>query len=192
MPTGRLRNWRTPESNRLRHPGRLAVHCSLLLILLLPLAGCRSEQEGDFVIYLLQGRQSGVDILGKNADQLTLQKQPLLTSQDITRYDPFSHAIELTDEAYRRIQALFQTPVKTDGIPFVVTIGKTPIYAGAFWTPLSSLSFDGVVILQPMDPSGNAIRIELGYPSPEAFTGSDPRADPRILHSLKQDGKIKE
>jgi hypothetical protein len=192
MLTGRHRNCSTPEPLSLQHLGRLAVHCGLLLILLLCLAGCRAEPEDDFAIYLVKGQLSGVDTLGKSADQLALEDQPLLTSRDIVGYDPSLHEIELNNEAYHRIQAVFPTPVKTDGIPFVVAIGKEPLYAGAFWTPLSSLSFDGVVILQPMDPSGNAIRIELGYPGPEAFTGSDPRADPRILHSLKRDGKVKE
>ena len=82
-------------------------------------------------------------------------------------------------------------PVKVDGIPFVVCVGEQPIYAGAFWTPLSSLSFDGVVIMQPFDTDGTTIRIVLGYPGQDAFTGSDPRADDRVMKALEAAGKLK-
>jgi hypothetical protein len=99
--------------------------------------------------------------------------------------------LELTDAAYRRIQALFVTPVKVSGLPFVVCVGAERIYTGAFWTPLSSLSYDGVVILQPLSTDTKHIQIELGYPAPEAFTGNDPRADPRITHALEVAGKFK-
>ena len=130
-------------------------------------------------------------MLGQDPASLPRQEQPILTTRDITCYNLSQHEIELTDNAYRRIQQLFSTPVKTDGIPFVVTVGEIPIYTGAFWTPLSSLSYNGIVIMQPMEPGGNLIQIELGYPGPDFFGGIDPRSDPRILDALQQSGKIK-
>jgi hypothetical protein len=187
MSTGRQRNWQRHKPLTIWHSARLL----LLLFLLLSLAGCKVEPQDDFAIYLVRGQLSGVDILGQPVDQLALEEQPLLTSLDIVSYDPSSHEIKLTGKAYQRIQAVFPMPVKTDGFPFVVTVGNEPVYAGAFWTPLSSLSFDGIVILQPMGPMSHLIRVELGYPNPEAFTGSDPRSDPRVLNSLEKAGKIK-
>ena len=106
-------------------------------------------------------------------------------------YSGKRHEIELTTEAYERIQQIFTQPVSVRGIPFVVCAGSDRIYAGAFWTPLSSISFDGVAIYQPFDPDRRVIRIALGYPTPEAFTGEDPRSDPRILQSLEAAGKLK-
>jgi hypothetical protein len=98
--------------------------------------------------------------------------------------------MELTATAYRRIQELFPIPVKVNGIPFMVTVGSEPIYAGAFWTPLSSLSFDGVVIMQPFSPDETVIQIALGYPGSDATTRGDPRSDPRVMEALRAAGKL--
>jgi hypothetical protein len=154
------------------------------------LAGCHSSPADEFSIYLLQDQLSGVDVLGQDLSDLPRQEQPVLTSRDIVRYNPSRNEIKLTGDAYRRIQLLFSTPIKTDGIPFVVTLGETPIYAGAFWTPLSSLSYNGIVIMQPMEPGSNIIRLEQGYPGPDFFSGADPRVDPRIIDALQRSGKI--
>jgi hypothetical protein len=35
------------------------------------------------------------------------------------------------------------------------------------------------------------IKITLGYPGPEAFTGDDSRVDARIMRALKAAGKLK-
>ena len=88
-----------------------------------------------------------------------------------------------------RVRALFEPPVPTGGVPFVMTANGERIYAGAFWTMLSSLSYDGVVILDPLPLSSvmpGDLRITLGYPAPELFTGEDPRSDPRILEALER------
>ncbi|MDH4209321.1 MAG: hypothetical protein OEV76_10635, partial [Anaerolineae bacterium] len=86
---------------------------------------------------------------------------------------------------------LFTLPVEVRGIPFVVCVGTDRIYAGAFMTPASSISFDGVVILEPFDVERHVISIALGYPSPEAFTGKDPRSDLRVSESLQALGVLK-
>ena len=75
---------------------------------------------------------------------------------------------------------------------FVVTVDREPIYYGAFMSLYFSRTYDGVVILwPPMDEDGRTIRIQLGYPGPDFFAGKDPRADSRILASLKRAGKLK-
>ena len=124
-------------------------------------------------------------------NQLDIEARPIISSADIISYDETNHTIELTQEAFTRVQQIFPMPVKVDGIPFVVCVGEERIYTGAFWTPLSSLSYDGVVIMQPFGTTGTVIQISLGYPSQDFFTGKDPRTDPRIMKTFGQEKKLK-
>ena len=124
-------------------------------------------------------------------NDLELQEEPILSVDDIITYSKNTHEIEVAAEAYERIQQLYSLPVEVRGMPFVVCVGRDPVYAGAFWTLASSLIFDGVVICQPFDRDEQVIRIELGYPTSEAFRGEDPRSDSRILQSLEAAGKLK-
>ena len=114
-----------------------------------------------------------------------------MSAMDFITYSRETHEIELSAEAYERIRELFVLPVQVQGIPFVVCVGTDRIYAGAFMTPASSISFDGVVILEPFDVDRHVISIVLGYPAAEAFTGKDPRSDPRVFQSLQALGKLK-
>ena len=155
------------------------------------ISGCWSVKEDHFAIYLLAEDIPATDLSQLDISQVHLESEPIISSEDVVVYDNTSHTIELTQAAYARLLEIFPMPVKVTGSPFVICIGKERIYAGAFWTPLSSLSYDGVVILQPMDTTKTTIQIALGYPVPDVFTGEDPRADPRIIKSLKQDKKLK-
>jgi hypothetical protein len=150
-----------------------------------------SELPSDFAIYLLKEEIPSSELAKTDLAALTLQETPLLSTEGIVSYDQETHAIELTPEAYMYIQDLFSTPVGVSGFPFVVAVGDERIYAGAFWTPASSLSFDGVVIMEPFGEEGNVIYISLGYPGLDFYTGKDPRADPRILDALQAAGKLK-
>jgi hypothetical protein len=163
----------------------------LCLVLILGISGCGTHRTGDFAIYLLAADISSAEAAKTDLNALTPQNQPIITSADLVSYDKDSHEIVLTQAAFQRIQRLFPTPVRVDGIPFIVCVGDERIYTGAFWTPLSSLSYDGVIILQPFDTKNPRIQISLGYPSPEAFTGVDPRADTRVLGALERAGKLK-
>ncbi len=162
-----------------------------ILVIALVTAGCQPGESGDFAIYLLAQDVASVELAKVDLDQLALEEGPIISAEDIVTYDQTTHEIELTQAAYARIQQIFPLPVKVDGIPFVVCVGEQPIYAGAFWTPLSSLSFDGVVIMQPFETDGTTIRIVLGYPGPDAFMGRDPRADERVMKALQAAGKLK-
>jgi hypothetical protein len=163
---------------------------SLLLITLLLLAfpGCQSSKNEKFAIYLLAQDISATKLSQDGINQLTLNSDPFISSDDIISYDTTNHVMELTQTAYTRVQ---QMPVKVDGIPFVVCVGTERIYMGAFWTPISSLSYDGVVIMRPVEAKPTTLQIALGYPAPDFFTGNDPRADSRIINALEQDKKLK-
>lgn len=144
-----------------------------------------------FGIYLLVEDRPATQVTSGDLISLELQDRPLISIDDIVFYDGESHEMELSAAAYGRVQALFTLPARVDGIPFVVRVGDEPIYAGAFWTPLSSLSYDGVTIMQPLGDQDDMIRLALGYPSPIVFTGQDPRADPRIIEALSKADKLR-
>jgi hypothetical protein len=142
-------------------------------------------EPGEFSIYLPAPRVA--------ADQLTaleaieLEQEPIVAGNDIIVYDWLMHEIELTAAAYERVG---QLEVPVDGTPFVVCLGREPVYVGAFWPLYSSLTFDGVVITVPLT-DGHTVQIALGYPSPSFFAGEDPRSDPSIWQSLERAGKLK-
>ena len=110
---------------------------------------------------------------------------PILSADDVVSYDWATHEMTLTDAAYERLARL-RVPV-APGIPFVVCVGREPIYRGEFWSSFSSATFDGIVIDVLPATDKQPVRIQLGYPeSPDLFTGEDLRADPRIFQSLKE------
>ena len=75
--------------------------------------------------------------------------------------------------------------------PFVVTVDRTPVYAGTFMAAWFSRSADDVVILWPsMELGDRTFRIQLGYPGAGQFTGTDPRSDGRVLDALERAGKL--
>jgi hypothetical protein len=166
---------------------------SVLLITIIGLAfsSCQTDNGNQFAIYLLAQDIPAAKLSQIDINQLILQNKPILSQDDILTYDKAGHTIELTQEAYTRLQQIFPMPVKVDGIPFVVCVGEERIYTGAFWTPVSSLSFDGPLILQPLDKTKTTIQISLGYPVQDVFTGNDPRGDPRIIKALEQGKKLK-
>ena len=163
----------------------------LIALLGVALSGCQSVDENTFAIYLLSQDVPTAKLSQTDINELRLEDKPIISSDDIVSYDKTSHTLELTRAASRRLQQSFPTPVKVNGIPFVVCVGDERIYTGAFWTLLSSLSYNGVVILQPLNSTATTIQITLGYPGSDAFTGIDPRADPRIMKALEQSKKVK-
>ena len=154
-------------------------------------SGCQSRKDDGFAIYLLARDIPPAAVSQTHIDRLVLESKPIISGDDIVSYEKTDHALVLTQTAYGRVQQLFPMSVGVYGLPFVVCVGKERIYTGAFWTPISSLSYDGVVIMQPFEAQGTTVQIVLGYPSPDFFKGNDPRADARIMKVLEQAGKLK-
>lgn len=179
---------------------RPAVCCLVAAAVLATVVACvpgarettRQSSGDEFAIYLLAEDVKSAALLTADPNAVRLDEKPIISTGDIRSYDASTHEIRLTSAAYQRILELFTVPVDTDGLPFAVCAGGGPVYLGAFWTPLSSLSFDGVVIMQPMTPETDTIRIELGYPGPDLVIMKDPRSDERILQALRRAGKLKE
>jgi len=146
------------------------------------------EEFGEgFAIYLTKQ-----DIPPAQVEALShvdIAERPIITISDIITYDAQEHELRLTASAFERISRL---DVPTRGKSFIVCVDESPIYWGAFWVPWSSLSFDGVTIWKPLtlEESHDIIRLELGYPSSELYTGEDPRSNPVVIESLEQAGKL--
>jgi len=173
--------------------------CLVLTLSLVILSACQSP-DGDnetmlggepFELYLVADAQmTGADLEKYALDDLPLAESPLITSEDLVSYHWERHAFDLTEAAYERMLVIFAGGLPIDGVPFVVVSYGERIYAGAFWTWLSSLSFDGVVILQPFDPAAGTFFINLGYPNADYFSMEDPRSDPRLEKAFKDAGFI--
>jgi hypothetical protein len=117
---------------------------------------------------------------------IKLQAEPVLTMTELMSYSRMSHAMAVTPSAYERFMKL---PV---GATFVVCASGERVYYGTVWSGLYSSSVDGIVIVKTPSSKPPVIRIQLGYPSPEFFTGTDPRSDPRIVRALRDAGKLVE
>ena len=171
----------------------------LLLLLTLALTACAPRPDNSassapaFELYLLAGDNTrGSDLLNTSLDNLILAETPLLTTADLLSYDRSTHTLELTETGMEKVTALLESGFQVAGIPFVIVSGGERLYAGAFWTPLSSQSFDGVVIMDPAFLSeGNTLQISLGYPGSDFFNGTDPRDDARLMDALDEAGILK-
>ncbi len=160
----------------------------VFLLFIFVLVGCAPQPEGGFAIYLTAQETPLSRLPEVDLNTVQLQDAPLISTEDIVSYTWATHEIELTDAAFQRV---LQLHVPVSGTAFVVCVGRKPVYWGAFWTPISSLSFDGVVIWTPLGSDSRVIRIELGYPSAGFFAGDDPRADQAIRRALEQAGKLR-
>jgi len=161
------------KTNDLGDPATLRVGYALLIPRL-----SLSEESRGFAIYLVADESTAV-----------CEGTPILSLDDIRTYDWDTHAMTLTGAAHARLGRL-NVPV-APGVPFVACVDDEPIYTGAFWTPLSSASSDGIVIEVLPTTENRPLRIQLGYPeAPELFTGADLRGDPRIFQSLEAAGKL--
>jgi hypothetical protein len=142
------------------------------------------NHEG-FAIYLPQGDVSPQKMPDLNSVQLPTQ--PFIGMKDIVNYNPENYQLTLTPDAINRIDAL---QVGVYGKPFVVCVDRIPVYWGAFWTPISSVPFDGFAIEQPLNNQTNTVIIQTGYPTSSFFTGTTWVDDASIQESFRQAGKL--
>ena len=178
----------------------IIICISVLLSIFSLISGCTSQEEPvqentiqqdqvkdseGFAIYLTKG-----DISPEKMEMLShveIAEEPIISTEDTISYDAVTHTIDITHEAVERIRNL-EVPV--NGKSFLVCVDKNPIYWGAFWTPISSISFNGVNIWKIYGEELNIIKLELGYPAESFFEGEDPRNNPEVMTSLKHAGKL--
>jgi hypothetical protein len=165
--------------------------CTSIFLAILTITGvaCNeppTESQKGSAIYLTRE-----DIPPEKMEMLShvnIADYPIIYMQDIITYNAQTHEIKLTDTAFERIS---QLDIPVSGKSFIVCVDKAPIYWGAFWTPMSSMSFDGITIRKPLGSlESNVITIELGYPSSSCCSGEDPRNNTEVLQSLEQSGKL--
>jgi hypothetical protein len=165
-------------------PAKLAVLIMVSAILIL--SGCTTSKGEGFAIYLTKGDVPPAQMPALS--HIDIEEQPLIALSDIITYYADTHHIALTASAYERISNL-EVPVS--GKSFVVCVNRKPIYWGAFWTPISSVSFDGVTIWKQLWAQGpDVVRLKLGYPSSCFSEGEDPRNNAEVMESLEQAGKL--
>jgi hypothetical protein len=159
---------------------------AFIVCILLISSSCSTPNHEGFALYLTKK-----DIPPAQMPALShvdIAEQPIIAMNDIITYNAQTHELKLTTNAYGDISQL-DVPVR--GKSFVVCVDRKPVYWGAFWTPISSISFDGVTIWKPYSSQGPAvITLEPGYPSSSFYGGDDPRNSPEILKSLEQAGKL--
>jgi len=158
---------------------------ALLLLLFVSFTGCGSQSGEGFALYFPAEEIPPSDVT--SISHLRLAGSSFISSMDVVSYSRASHTIELTSEALNKIREL---EIPTSGRVFVIAVDCQPVYWGAFWTPLSSEIFDGVVILTTPATDGNSVHLQLGYPSDSYFTGDDPRSNPVIIQALEKLGKL--
>lgn len=157
------------DGPRIRTNGRvdMKIKRKHLLIALL-MGGILCVTLGCILSKRLQILKEGFGIYLLENDEL------VLSEEDIISYNETSHEIKLNEEGVKKIKTL---NVPISGIPFVIKINGKKMYNGAFWSPFSSKSYSGIVILI----QDNSIKIETGYPSSEFFKGLDPRNNFEII-----------
>jgi hypothetical protein len=158
----------------------------VIISFILIFSGCTAMKGEGFAIYLTEENIPPAQMAAFS--HINIAEQPIISIEDVITYNTQTHEIKLTGTAFERIS---QLEVPVSGKSFLVCVDKGPVYWGAFWTPISSMSFDGVTIWKPLGSQEvNVITIELGYPSSSFYTSEDPRNDVVIMKSLDQAGKL--
>lgn len=165
---------------------RASLLLSALIGVILLTGGCTSEESDGFAIYLTRD-----DVPPDRMEMLShvdIADHPIVALKDVITYDARTHEIGLTDQAFERVLEL---DVPMTGKSFVVCVDRAPLYWGAFWTPVSSWSFSGIIIQKPLGDSGpKAVTLEPGYPSPSFYAREDPRNNAAVIKSLETAGKL--
>jgi hypothetical protein len=159
---------------------------SLIVCIILVSGGCSASSHEGFAVYLTKEDISPAQMPALS--HIGIAERPVIGMDDITEYNAKTHEITLTANAFDRISNL-EVPVR--GKSFVTCVDRKPIYWGAFWTPISSISFDGVTIWKPLNSQEpKIIKLDLGYPSSSFYGGEDPRNNAEVMESLEQAGKL--
>ena len=156
----------------------------LALSLVLPVvSGCRQPVAHEVELRLLAP--------GIRSQDLATLRDPrlgavLVADDEIIGYVPASHCLRVTAAARQRVMGQ-QVPVA--GTPFALCVDGGPVLVGALWTPISSLSFDGVVIMVLNGEQGQ-LCLQGGYPGSFVTQGEDPRDSAKLLQAFRQAGRL--
>jgi len=133
---------------------------------------------------------------------LVENEKDVLSDQDIVSYDWKKHEIKLNKSGIAKWNSHIvydnssnpPHPVLQGSLykkEFVIRIDEKELYRGKFWSFASSLSSDGIIILDVLfkrDERHNILTLQYGYPGPisgSAFK-SDPRNNTELHNFLKK------
>ena len=112
--------------------------------------------------------------------------KPLISLDEIVSYTWSDHTIVLTEKGRQILDTL---SMGVYGRSFLVCINGSPMYHGAFWTWISSVSFTGPAIILPK-LSPYVIRVTKNYPPALEDTELDVRDNADVKKILQLAGKL--
>jgi len=123
----------------------------------------------------------------------------VVSDRDIAAYVGATHEIELNESGLAKWKSYtadgrWYRPEGLSQKEFAVKIGAKEIYRGRFWSGWSSMSCQGVVILEmalPREGALGTIQIQYGYPGALDDGAGDPRSHPEILEFFAGKGILK-
>ena len=119
----------------------------------------------------------------------------VLSDQDIAAYVRATHEIKLNESGIAKWKSWTSHLGRPEGLyrkDFAIRIDNKEIYRGKFWSMISSLSYEGVVILDVAFPRApDTIQIEYGYPGSWHGSKDDPRSSPEIFDFFAKKGMLK-
>lgn len=170
----------------------------MLSLMALVLLSCTDDSNidslttSDFEIYLTESHlsySSSIDYGDIDLDTIVLKDSPFLSTNDIKSYDTVHHILNLKKSK----RELDYPASSVYGHMFVVLIDKNPVYCGFFWSLLSSVPCNWIMIEEPNESDGlteTQLQINLGYPNDSHFQGVDPRDNEMILRALTELGLL--
>jgi hypothetical protein len=167
------------------------THLILITALLLSLFSLLACDSGESTVFTEEDAGFGIYLLDTG--------ELVLSEDHVRAYYQDSHTIELNEEGimkWNSYQTYTAEPKLKDTLfsrDFVLKIGEKEIYRGKFYSTVSSMSYDGVVIIDALfelDDEHNTIQIEFGYPWSHSNTEGDPRNSPEVISFFEGRGLL--
>lgn len=143
--------------------------------------------DGEWAIYQLSDAAlSSEEVRNVPLSQLSLAAAPFISVHDILWFDWGTHSFECLPHVRGRLDSLARYGGSVRGVPFVITVGKRPIYLGSFWWSYSSIMpWCPTIEVTFVGLSGSGV-IQLRVELPPLHQGEDPRLDWRIHEALRR------
>ncbi len=143
-------------------------------------------------IYLLEDPEiDAAQAAAMPLESLILHFEPQVNLGGISYYSGSSHTVFFGHWLSSGFLLRNLPEIGVSGHPFVVVVDEQPVYLGAFYSGLSSDSFDHPVILvDELEPTTDHVVIYRSYPPGYQPDTPDPRSAPRIFQTLEEAGKL--
>jgi len=165
-----------------------------LALIIIPFGSCKNEidnfKTGEKLEFYLLDEFETLDNKPEIIELTAMISDDVFINYtDIVSYKSATHTFVVSEKVVSKL-------LNTSGVgyhkkAFALTIDKEVIYTGYFWYGFSSTICDWITIDPILSGGGNALKVNLAYPT-NGFASSsyDPRNDQRILCLLKKDRKL--